>query len=46
MVENKKAWLIDIALPGENRIEDKEKITKYQNLKTEIESFSEGLVLL
>ena len=39
MVEKKQEWLIDVAIPGDNRINQKEveKITKYQDLKVEVE---------
>ena len=39
VVEKKQVWLIDVAIPGDSRIEQKEveKITKYQDLKVEVE---------
>ena len=39
MVEKKRVWIIDVAIPGDARIEEKEleKISKYQDLKIEIE---------
>ena len=39
MIEKKQVWLIDVATPGESRIDQKEveKITKYQDLKIEVE---------
>ena len=39
MVEKKQVWLVDVAIPGDSRIDQKEmeKITKYQNLKIEVE---------
>ena len=39
VVEKKQVWLIDVAIPGDNRINQKEveKITKYQDLKVEVE---------
>ena len=39
VVEKKQVWLIDVAIPGNNRINQKEveKITKYQDLKVEVE---------
>ena len=39
VVEKKQAELIDVAIPGDSRIDRKEveKITKYQDLKIEIE---------
>ena len=39
MVEKKQVWIIDVAIPGDSRIEEKEleKISKYQDLKIEIE---------
>ena len=39
MVEKKQVWLIDVAIPGDSRINQKEveKITKYQDLKVEVE---------
>ena len=40
MVEKKQEWLIDVAIPGDSRIAQKnEKITKYQNMKVEVERF-------
>ena len=43
VVEKKRVWIIDVAIPGESRMEEKEqeKISKYQDLKTEIESLWE-----
>ena len=37
--EKKQVWLIDVAIPGNMRINHKEveKITKYQDLKVEVE---------
>ena len=39
VVEKKQVWIIDVAIPGDGRIEEREleKISKYQDLKTEIE---------
>jgi hypothetical protein len=39
VVEKKQVWLIDVAIPGDSRIQQKEveKITKYQDLKIEVE---------
>ena len=39
VVEKKRVWIIDMAIPGDGRIEEKEleKISKYQDLKIEIE---------
>ena len=39
VVEKKQAWIIDVAIPGDGRIEEKEllKISSYQDLKIEIE---------
>ena len=39
VVENKQVWLIDVAIPGDSRINQKEveKINKYQGLKVEVE---------
>ena len=39
VVEKKQVWLIDVAIPGDSRINQKEvkKITKYQDLKVEVE---------
>ena len=39
MVEKKQVCLIDVAIPGDSRINQKEveKITKYQDLKVEVE---------
>src|ERR1700755_398072 len=36
VIEKKKVWLIDIAIPGDSRVEEKEleKITRYQDLKS------------
>ena len=36
---DERVWIIDVAIPGDGRIEEKEleKISKYQDLKTEIE---------
>ena len=38
-VEKKQVWLTDVAIPGDNIIqqEEVEKSTKYQNLKIEVE---------
>ena len=43
MVEKKQVCLIDVATPGESRIDQKEveKITKYQDLKIEVERLKE-----
>ena len=40
VVEKKQVWLIDVAIPGDNRIDQKEvkKITKYEDLKIEVEA--------
>ena len=39
VVEKKRVWIIDVAIPGDGRIEEKEleKISKYHGLKIEIE---------
>ena len=40
VVEKKQVWIIDVAIPGNGRIEEKErngKFSKYQDLKMEIE---------
>jgi hypothetical protein len=39
VVEKKQVWMIDVAIPGDSRIEEKEleKIIKYQDLKIQIE---------
>ena len=39
VVEKKQVWIIDVAIPGDDRIEEKEleNISKYQDLKIEIE---------
>ena len=39
VVEKKQVWLIGVSIPGDSRIEQKEveKITKYQDLKVEVE---------
>ena len=39
VVDKKQGWLIDVAMPGGSRINQKEeeKITKYQDLKVEVE---------
>ena len=39
MVEKKWVWIIDVAIPRDSRIEEKEleKISKYKDLKIEIE---------
>ena len=39
VVEKRQMWLIDVAIPGDNRIDQKEveKITKYQDMKVEVE---------
>ena len=39
VIEKKKVWLIDIAIPGDSRVEEKEleKITRYQDLKIEVQ---------
>ena len=38
VVEKKRVWISDVAIPGDGRIEEKEleKISKYQDLKIEI----------
>lgn len=43
VVEKKQVWLIDVAIPGDARIEDKtlEKITKYQDLRIEVQRLME-----
>ena len=40
MVEKKRVWIIDVAIAGDGRIEEKElgKISKYQDLKIKIET--------
>ena len=44
VVEKKQVWLIDVAIPGDSRINQKEveKITKYQDLKVEVERLWEN----
>ena len=39
VIEKKQVWLIDVAIPGDSRIDQKvvEKIIKYQDLQVEIE---------
>ena len=39
MVEKKKVWLINVAIPEDGRIDQKEveKISMYQDLKVEVE---------
>ena len=39
VVEKKRVWITDVAIPGDGRTEEKEleKISKYQDLKIEIE---------
>ena len=39
VVEKKRVWITDVAIPGDGKIEEKEleKISKYQHLKIEIE---------
>jgi hypothetical protein len=39
VVERKQVWIIDVSIPGDSRIEQKEmeKITKYQDLRIEVE---------
>src|SRR5271168_1218221 len=39
VVEQDRVWIIDVAIPGDSRIEmkEQEKITKYQDLRIEIE---------
>ena len=41
VVEKKQVWLIDVKIPGDSRIDQKEveKITKYPDLKVEVERF-------
>ena len=48
VVEKKRVWIIDVAIPGDRRIEDKEleKISKYQDLKIEIERLWENKSLV
>ena len=43
MVEKKRVWIIDVAIPGDGRIEEKdlEKISQCQDLKIEIEKLWE-----
>ena len=43
VIERDQIWLIDVAIPGDARIEDKtlEKITKYQDLRIEIQRLME-----
>ena len=43
VIEPKQVWLIDVAIPGGTRIEDKtlEKITKYQDLRIEVQRLME-----
>ena len=43
VVEKKQVWLIDVTIPGDSRIDQKEveKITKYPDLKVEVERFWE-----
>ena len=44
VVEKKRVWIIDVAIPGDGRIKEKEleKISKYQDLKIEIERLWEN----
>ena len=44
VVEKKRVRIIDVAMPGDGRIEEKEleKISKYQDLKIEIERLGEN----
>ena len=39
VVEKKQVWLVDVVNPGDSRIQQKkvEKVTKYQDLKIEVE---------
>jgi hypothetical protein len=39
VVEKDRVWIIDVAIPGDSRIEmkEQEKITKYQDLRIEIQ---------
>ena len=39
VIKKKQVWLIDVAIPGDSRINQKEveKITKYQDLKVKVE---------
>ncbi|KAJ7341888.1 hypothetical protein JRQ81_007538, partial [Phrynocephalus forsythii] len=39
IVGKKKVWIIDVAIPGDSRVTEKqlEKITRYQDLKTELQ---------
>ena len=43
VVEKKQVWLIDVAIPRDSRVQQKEveKITKYHDLKIEEERFWE-----
>ena len=43
VAEKKLLWLIDVAIPGDSRIDQKEaeKITMYQDLKIEVKDFGE-----
>ena len=43
VVEKTQVWLIDVAIPGDSRIENKqvEKISKYQDLRIEVEQLWE-----
>ena len=40
VVENKQVWLIDVAIPGDSRLEQKEneKVTNYHDLRVELQS--------
>ena len=48
VVKKKQAWLIDVAIPGDSRINQKEvgKITKYQDLKIEVERLWEKTAIV
>ena len=48
MDEKKQAWLINVAILGDSRINQKEveKITKYQDLKAKVERISEKKVIV
>jgi putative methionine-R-sulfoxide reductase with GAF domain len=46
VVEKKQVWLVDVAIPGDSRIQQKEveKNIKYQDLKIEVERLWERKV--
>ena len=48
MDEKKQAWLINVAILGDSRINQKEveKITKYQDLKAKVERISEKKIIV